>query len=110
MARQDLSSGSLRHRLCLQSPPTAAGSRGQVTGDFTNDAILRGSVEPLTGRELERANQIAPLATLRVVIRYRDDVTTANRFLFGTKELNIEHVLNPDERNRKLICLCKEGG
>lgn len=111
MANVSLQAGQLRHLVTIQTPPTSAGTRGQSSGSWsTVEANVPAKIENLTGREAERARQIAPTATHQVTLRYRSGVTTQQRLLFGSRELNIEHVNNLDERNRVLVLLCKEGG
>lgn len=62
----------------------------------------------MTGQELERAREVVANATHRVTIRFRDRITTRDRFVHDNRELNIENIRNIDERNIQLVCICVE--
>ena len=42
------------------------------------------------------------------MLRYLSTVTAGHRLKFGTRYLNVESVINTDERNRELQLQCKE--
>ena len=106
-----LKTGTLRHELVYQElTETATGSRGQSTATWTSVVTLKGSIRTLSGRELERARELVKEVTHEVVTHYHSDVDVKGRFLFGTRVFNIGHVNNIEERNRKLVILCTEGG
>jgi SPP1 family predicted phage head-tail adaptor len=72
------------------------------------------SVEPLSGRELEQAQQIAPRTTHRVTIRYRTGIKAGQQVTYhdgrqGDRAFEIvAPPLDPDEAHRKLELLCRE--
>lgn len=103
-----MQAGQLRHRVTLQSASQSTDSYGQVTLTWSDTATVWASVQPLQGREAERAKQIHKDVTHNVTIRYRSGVSTAQRFKLGSRYLNILSVLNTDERNVELVCLCME--
>ena len=45
----------------------------------------------------------------RIRMRYRPDITPANRLRLGTRVFNIRAILNEGERNRWLTILAEEG-
>lgn len=102
--------GQLRHRLKIQTDSGAGsyGSRGQVTTSWATTDTVWGSVETLNGKEAELARQVYPSATLRVTIRHSTKLTVKKRFQFGTRNLNIGHIDNTDQRNIQQVCLCSE--
>ena len=57
----------------------------------------------LKGFERFQAMQMQTPVTHRIVMRYRPDVTTNSRFMFGTRIFWVQEVLNTEERNRFLI-------
>ena len=99
--------GQLRHRVEIQSR-AATRTRGQVTEAWTTYTTGWASIEPRSGRELERAHMVVADATHKVGIRYYSGVSTRDRFLFGTRKLNIASVVNVEERDRELILICVE--
>jgi SPP1 family predicted phage head-tail adaptor len=100
--------GKARHRLALQAVSTVADALGGQSEMWATEATIWARVEPLSGRELVQAQQVASEATHRVTIRYRTGVTTAKRFKLGTRTLNITSVINPGELGETLVLLCTE--
>lgn len=103
-----MKAGSLRHKVTIQRVSQTLDSSRQTVDLWTTLADVWAAVEPLTGRELVNAQQIQPDVTHRVRIRHRDDVTAKMRVLEGTRQLNIESVLNIEERDRELHLMCRE--
>lgn len=102
--------GDLRHRVTIQAPPlTADAIRGVATGSPTTVAEkVPVKIEPLDGRELVQAQQVAAHVTHRITMRYRAGVTPTQRIVFGTRTYHVIAVLNLEERNRWLRLLCVE--
>jgi SPP1 family predicted phage head-tail adaptor len=80
----------------------------ETWADVAGASFVPASLEPLKGREYFQAAAMTAENTIPVTIRYRPGVTAALRVLYGTRILNIRHVLNVEERNVKLILLCEE--
>jgi SPP1 family predicted phage head-tail adaptor len=55
------------------------------------------------------ANQSVQQTTHTVKMRYRADLTTAHRFLFNGRVLDIRYIKNTKEANRELVVSCLEG-
>lgn len=75
-------------------------------------ASPRGSVVPLSGRELVEAMQTTAVGDLKVSFRWSPslrDLSTADRVKFGDRLLHIKHVANVEERNREFVLMCSEG-
>ena len=103
--------GRLRHRVQIQSATESADSFGEPTFTWATYARRLASIEPLQGRELFTAQQVNPEITIRVRLRYDQDLadlTPKHRLVFGSRTLEIDSVIKPDERNRELQLLCKE--
>lgn len=103
-----MQSGKLRHRITIQQPTNTAGSMGQVTTTWSDLATVWASVEPLSGSERWRAQQVQPGVSHKVTLRYLAGVTPAMRVQHGTRYLNIDSVLNTEERNVELVLNCVE--
>ena len=104
--------GTMRHVVNIQKDSGAGtyDSLGQTSGSaVTVENGVKCSIENLTGRELELARQVFPLATHRVRMLYRADVNEKYWLLFGTRKLHVGHVENVDELNRELRLLVGEG-
>lgn len=93
-----------RHTVVLQAPgPAVPDGDGGFTQSWT-DLVPRTwkcSIEPATARDLERITAGTVLATATEILkgRYRADVTTQTRVIFGARVLSVTGVGNPEERN-----------
>lgn len=105
-------SGSLRHRVTLQSPTGSRDAVGERTTSWTDIATVWASVGPLTTRELMAAGQPMSEVSHRVRVRYSSTIAALDaswRVLFGSRVLVIQGVRNIDERNKEFELLCSEG-
>ncbi len=102
--------GRLRHRIVIQEKSTAVtrGSYGEETTPWTTYKQVWSEIDPPKSREFFSANQTQAEVTTRVRIRYLPDVKPNMRVKFGTRYLNINSIINPDERNKELIMMCNE--
>ena len=94
--------GHLRERVQLQSFLVTQSAVGDDVETWTTFATVRGRMEPMSASAAERAARETVTRRWRLTIRYRSDVTAANRVVWGTRQFNIEGVVNPDERRRYL--------
>lgn len=101
--------GPLRHRVTVQSSSSAADGFGQPQPTWGSVGEYWANVEPLVGREAERARQVRADATHRVTMRIPVTITTAHRLVFeSTRTLNVAQVLNVGERDREQRLVCVE--
>ena len=100
--------GTLRHSVVIQKPPTGTGTRGERTGDWSDLATVRAHIEQLSGDEIIQAHQQVANATHRVTIRYTSGVTVEQRIKFGDRYLHIGAANNVDELNRLFVLTCRE--
>lgn len=101
--------GVLRHQVTLQSQSTAQNSYGEAVRTWADLGTVWAQVSPVSARELFAAAQAQATTTHQITIRYRSDVTASCRVKFGSRYFAIDGVLNPDERNWRLVLLCTEG-
>lgn len=87
----------------------------QVTPTYTDKGKTYASILPLSGREQWLAQQAMANVTHRVTIRHPGFALTAkDRFLFAdpflatTRTFEISSVINVEERNLVLECMCME--
>jgi SPP1 family predicted phage head-tail adaptor len=100
--------GQLRKRLELQTITETADGGGGFTETWTKVTIIWGSIKPLDARERLRAMVLETPITHKIMLRYRTDITTKSRLLFGTRIFNVREVINIDERNKYLEILAEE--
>ncbi|HWK97665.1 MAG TPA: phage head closure protein [Pseudolabrys sp.] len=75
--------GALDRRLILQAPGEIDDGAGGVTRDYTTVTTLWASVTPVSARGDVDAERLGAALRWRIVIRFRDDVTTRYRFIDG---------------------------
>jgi|AGTN01.1.fsa_nt_gi phage head-tail adaptor, putative, SPP1 family len=104
--------GQLRHPITIERD---AGETTNTLGQKVRDwqPIPGGSkcwakVEPLSNRELLLAQQTNSTITHRLTIRYRSDVTSRMRVVFGERVFYLEGVRNLEERNVWLELTARE--
>lgn len=108
-----MSSTDLNSRLCqritIQAADLAAGAGGHFTVDWDEVAEVWAEVIPLDGRyasaETLRDEQVQSTPRYRITIRYRSDVTSAMRILYGDRILQIRSVVDDGERHETLVML-----
>lgn len=101
---------NLRKRIQIQQPQKSQEpTLGQVRTQPQTIATVWARIEPLSGRELYRAQQVVAEVTHRVTIRARTGINEGMQVIYGTRSLGIGAVLNIEERGREMDLLCVEG-
>lgn len=100
--------GRLRHRVEIQTLGETRDPAGDVVPAWTTDATVWAGIEPLRGRELVTAERIEGRTPIRVRMRHYPGLTSANRLLFGSRELNIDSVASIRETDREMEVMCWE--
>ena len=108
----------LRHRLTLQQETHTPDGAGGYVKSWNNVVDLWAEIVPVVGssqstktagRETLFAGQMQAETTHRVLLRYRDGVTSAMRFVFEARIFNIRSVATSGERWDALEILVQEG-
>lgn len=76
--------GALDRRLVLQAPSESGDGAGGVIRDYAAVTTLWASVTPVSSRGDSEAERLGAALRLRIVIRFRSDVTTRHRLVDGT--------------------------
>jgi SPP1 family predicted phage head-tail adaptor len=101
--------GVLRHYIEIQAPEVVIDDLGYQEVVWTAAAHAWANIEPLKGDEYFAAASTQAQVSHKVTMRPPGiEVTSANRIVFGSRTLEIESVLNLEERNRELQLMCKE--
>jgi len=102
--------GRLREKVEIQSPTVSQNTDGEPSITWATIAGGRvwAAVEPLSGNEAMIAQQVNAGITHRVRIRYRSDVTTKHRLSYRSRILDINSIVNVDERREQIEMLCTE--
>ena len=107
---ETIAAGDLDKRVTLQvaSESVDAGGYGDPTPTWTDVKKIWANFNDGTSREFFRAQQVYPILTHLVTIRYRADVTVKHRLKYGTRVFNIAGVTNPGLHNVLLRLACVE--
>lgn len=101
--------GLLRHRVKVQTPTeitSPGGERSQSWGDITT---IWARVRPATAREVEVGEKSNLRITHMVEVRWQDNMfLPENRFLFGSRALEIIGARNGEERDIFGLIECVE--
>jgi SPP1 family predicted phage head-tail adaptor len=100
--------GKLCHRITIQKSTPARDSFGAEIEDWTDFAAVWANIEPINGREYFSAKQVNAEITTKIVIRYKEDITSQMRVLFADKIYEIISVICPEEKHTELLLMCKE--
>lgn len=113
-----MKSGELKKRVQVQALPASQAMDPKwnepTYGDWATQATVWAGVEPLSGRELVYAGQVAADATHQVKVRFYKGLTPRMRFLYvddvtGVSRLfNIVFVKDLNERHKEMQCFCQE--
>ncbi len=100
--------GDLNKRLLVEdllSPPDGAGG-GDIS--WVQFAAIWAKVRPRHGGEKLFADALTSTSTHIITIRYLAGLRPRMRFIDGTRKFEILSIVNIDEKNCWLSCLCRE--
>lgn len=104
--------GKRRRRVTIQKDAgTTRDGGGQLVPNWTALGKRWASVEPLTGMERWSERQIQPELTHKVGFEWDEltsTITPKMRIKDGTRYLHILSAHDPEERHKRVECLCKE--
>lgn len=111
-------SSSLRHRITLQEEIRTPDEGGGYIRSWQDVAELWAEIIPYagtgnfsrgSGKERVAGGQMQAENSYRLILRYREGVTTLMRIIFDGRVFNIRSVVNVNERNEILELWIQEG-
>ncbi|MEQ1887567.1 MAG: phage head closure protein [Alphaproteobacteria bacterium] len=99
----------MRRKIILQRRLETADAGGGAALSWIDIAELWARITPLPGSETVHAMQMQATQTYLIRMRYRGDITPADRLALQQRILNIRSVKNVNERSQWLECRCEEG-
>jgi len=100
----------LRHTVTIEQRGTVLDEFGGSSQAWTTLATVRAGIEPYGGRELIQNGGNAAEQYVRIVMRYRADVTAQHRIRWGARIYTIKAPpVSPSESNRLLELTCSQG-
>ena len=100
--------GQLRHYVALQRATVTRDAHGGTVHTWATYANVWAAIEPQSGDEPVTAEAPQAVTTHNVRIRYNSSVKPTDRLAHGSRVLEINAILNIDERNREMRLLCGE--
>jgi SPP1 family predicted phage head-tail adaptor len=104
MARTTTPIGTMRHRVVLERITTALDGARAATPVTT----LWAAIEPIGGGEADVGAHVTGTASHRLTLRWRSDITSADRFRLGARVFTPLTVIDPDETKRVLVITARE--
>lgn len=92
----------MKRRVTIQNVSRSPDEQGGFTETWTDGATVYASIDPYTGYQKFQAMQMQTPVTHKIVMRYRDDVTTETRLKFGDRIFDVAEALNVQEDGRFL--------
>lgn len=100
--------GRLRHLIILQKLQTTQNEYFDNEKEYIDFAKVWASVEPVSANEKYLQKQENMETTHKIEIRFLKGVSVTMRALFNGRKFDIKSVINPLEKNEKLILLATE--
>lgn len=102
--------GKLNHRVTIQQRSTTRDpAMGSEIVGWADVVTVWAQFDPIRGREYYSAKQEQAETVARFRIRYRSDIVTEMRVVFGGKFYDIEDVINVRGLNDYLELMTREG-
>ena len=93
--------GRMRHTVAVQR---LEGGRNE----YGEPAVVRASIQPVSGRDFAAALQEQAEVTHKVTIRYNPAVKASMRVLYGERVLTILHIIDNWELHHEMVLMCRE--
>ena len=106
MARSDIKAGLLRYRLTIYryTERATASTLGQPAKSYTASVSVWGSIQPMTGKELFTAQQVAARVTHKLTMRGGIAVSPKDVITARGRNFEIDYVMNIDEADTMITC------
>jgi head-tail adaptor len=99
--------GALRHRLTIEAPVDHADGAGGFRRSYQPVALVWAAVQADAGVSQDR-DATGIRRSQRVIMRWRDDLTSAHRLRLGTSILIIRSTSDPTGERRFLVVQTEE--
>lgn len=100
--------GALRHRLTIETPVDVDDGAGGVTRNYAAIDEVWASIETIAANAAWSDNRTGARLTHRIQLRWRADIDTGMRFLFGARIFWVRSVADADAHRRRLSVMVEE--
>ena len=94
--------GSLRNKITIQNTNLTTDNHGGFTTGRSTHITAFAKMTPKSGKQIfsdKTGRQVENPHTYEFLIRYRDNITTSMRILFGSRTFNIVKINNENDYN-----------
>lgn len=99
--------GMLNKRVKIVKPSTNEESGFSAVTDKPFLTVWA-SIQPLRGREYYETEKVQNTENVKIIIRYRENVTESCKILYKNHTYKIQSVVNPNMQNESLELYCIE--
>lgn len=103
-----MQAGRLNRRITLQKQSSVRDTTGQSKITWTDIATVWAAILPLRGREFFEAERLNSEISVRILIRYRPDVSSTWRVKYGARMFDVREIINPEDSRVELQLMCRE--
>lgn len=100
--------GRLRHKIIIEYQVSGYDEYNSPITTWEKFAEVWAAVEPLRGQEYFAAQQAQAETEYRVITRYVSGIDTNMRIAYNDKYLEIESIIDREEKHRELEIMCRE--
>ena len=100
--------GDMRRKLTLERIVRTGDGGGGANEAWVSVAQIWAAIASLRGDEGLREQRVSGRVSHEISMRYRSDVEPEMRFSIDGRVFQILAVIDPDQRRRRLNCLCEE--
>ena len=100
--------GAMRQRLSLDVAIESTDESGALQTTWSLVGDTWGQIIPASSGDRFIADRQEETITHRILIRWRNAVQSGMRFRLGGRVFLVHSAVDPDERQRVLICRCEE--
>lgn len=102
-----MSAGRYRCRVELLRPTATKDGMGGTNTQYSVAGIVWAGIEPLKGVPLFEEKRQGTLITVKIVMRYRSDVSEKWRVKYQGVAYEIDTPIDVGMRHRQLECMCR---
>jgi len=104
-------SGNLIHKVTFQENigmKSATGAVGKIWADLSLNPYEMVQIIPLKMEERYVSKGLKTEVSHKIRLRYRSDLNSQMKIVYGLRVFNIDSIINPFERNRELHIMATE--
>lgn len=103
-----INSRQYRHPVDILCRAPEKNEFGERSGNFEIEDTIYAKIEPLTGREAERAKSFGPSVSHKLTTRYTKKLTAKKTLQYNHRIFTVNAVIDDLEMNGKITVYCTE--